>query len=152
MDLDIPVFDTKGVKRSFYYFFAFNAILTATVVIGTVVFDISFQSYLQRINTWVVFLLLFAGTFYFSQKGKKELNAILETTDIPKKFARYESYYKQKLIWNSFSLVTASILLLLSSKKYFLYLLLLQLVLSWIFYPGKKLLTKELQVEGIVFT
>jgi hypothetical protein len=152
MSLEIPVFDTKNVKRTFYYFFALNVILTLGVIIIPTVFDISFTHILGRNDNWVLFLALFAGNYFFAGKSRRELQAIMATTDIPEKFLKYENYYKQKLIYNFFTLVIASIVIIFIGRAYFLFLLGLQLVLSLMHYPTKKLLSKELQVEGIVFT
>ena len=152
MDLEIPIFNTKNVKRTFYYFFASNVILTLAVIIVPLVIDISFTTILGRNDNWAYFFILFGGYYYFGAKNRKELVAVWETKDIAQKFARYERYYKQKLLWNFIILVIATIILLLMSQKYFLYLLVLQSILMLIHYPGKKLLMKELQVEGIVFT
>jgi hypothetical protein len=153
MNLDIPVFDTKGLKRYFYYFFTVNIIIVATSILLTALSYSSIShSVINRVNNWILFLILFAGAYIFSARSKKELKSINATEDFVQKFAMYEKYYKKKLIWNSFSLATSSIFFLLTNKNYFFYILIIQLVLSLVFYPSKKLLSKELQNNDIVFT
>jgi len=153
MELDIPVFDTKPLKRYFFYFLGFNIILVVIVIVLTGLFNTMIdRSILGRINTWYIFFILLSGSFMYSAKSKRELKAINQLEDFTQKFIGYEKYYKKRLIWNAFSLLTCGIFFILTNKNYFFYMLLLQLVLSLLFYPRKSLLSKELENTEILFT
>jgi hypothetical protein len=152
MNLDIPVFDTKPLKRYFYYFLGFNITLVGTVILLTSLFNsLPEYSILSSINTWMLFLVLLGGSFLFSAQSRKELKAINKSEDFAQKFARYEKYYKKKLVWNASSLVASGFFFLFTHRNYFFYMLLLQLALSLLFYPRKSLLSKELENTEIVF-
>ena len=155
MSLDLPVFDTKNLKRSYYTFLA----VTLVLAVATIVCDIFAKSLIgkplllgDRSIRWMLIAISLGASFYFGNKSKKELKLVQETENWDQKFEMYERYYKRKLIWNTFSLVLTCAFLLGSNSRIFLYLLIFQALISLVFYPGKLLLTKELKTQDIIVT
>jgi len=153
MSLDIPVFNTKGLRKAFYIFLGFNIVITVgSIVLKSTLDRVINHSLLGGINLWILLLVLLAGSFLFSFLSKRELTSILAIDNHEQQFTEYENYYKKKLIWNAVSVVLSAAFYLFTSKNYFLYLLLLQVVLSFSFYPSKTLLSRELKKDNIEFT
>jgi hypothetical protein len=153
MSLDIPVFNLKGLKRSFYYFLTFNIVVVVLGVLCVGIFDhLIDHTLLYKVNSWLILFVLFAGSYVFSSVSKKELKSIIETEDFGQKFSRYERFYKKKLVWNGFSVLLSTVFWVLTIKNFFFYILIFQLILTAVFYPTKKLLSRELKNNEILFT
>jgi hypothetical protein len=150
--MDIPVFDLKNLRRYFYNFLIFCILIALAST--ALMFAVNLQS-LQlwgRINTWYIIIPLVAVNYLYGVSSKKELNKIIEITDYEEKFRKYETRFVKRLIWNAFSLVVTGVLLIITQKNIFLYILILQMVLLPLFYPRRAIIAKELKNEEIVFT
>lgn len=139
MSLGVPVLNLTSLKRSYYYFMIFNALLT----VGSLLLNLVFKSlidhaFFNRINSWVLFFILLAGAFLTSYIDKKEYKTIMDTADLETRFAAYEKYYKRKMFWNGLTFAISAILYVGTGKNIFLYVLLMQLAMSISFYPSKK--------------
>ena len=151
--MDIPVFDLKNLRRYFYYFLA-ACVLIAIMSIVVMIFtgESETRQILERINTWYLIIFIFFGTYIFNLNSKKELNRIIDTINFEEKFRKYEIRYKKRLIWNALSIAFSGIFLIITQKNLLLYILIIQLVLTPLFYPRKFIITKELKNDEIVFT
>lgn len=142
MSLGVPVFNLKELKRAYYYFLAFNIIATVVTLLLNLVFtSLIDHSLFNRINSWVLFFILLAGAFLTSYVDKKEYKTIMETADLETRFAAYEKYYKRKMFWNAITFAITAILYVGTGKNIFLYIMLIQLAMSFSFYPGKKFMS-----------
>ena len=81
-----------------------------------------------------------------------ELRKIIEAKDLEGQFLKYEGFYKRRLIWNTLSISLSGLFFILTIKNMFFYLLIIQLLLSLLFYPRKILISKELNNDNIVYT
>ncbi len=150
MNLELPVFNLKRLKQSFYYFLVINFILTVISIVLVALFgEATKYNYLDKINYWVLFLILFVPSYLFGLKSKAELKKISESTDFEQQFSKYESFYKKRLIGNGISFAVTGLLFVLTLKNTFFYILLFQLLLSLVFYPRKSLISKELNNSEI---
>lgn len=151
MSLGVPVFNLKDLKRSYYYFLAFNIVFTIGALLLNLVFrSLIDHSLFNRINSWVLFFILLAGAFLTSAVDKKEYKAIMETAEPEARFAAYEKYYKRKMFWNAITFAITAILYVGTGKNIFLYILLIQLVMSLTFYPGKKFMSNIFKDQDAV--
>lgn len=142
MSLGVPVFNLSNLKRSYYYFLAFNVLATIIALLLNLVFkSLIDHAFFNRINSWVLFFILLAGAFLTSAVDKKEYKAIMETADLETRFAAYEKYYKRKMFWNAITFAITAILYVGTGKNIFLYIMLIQLAMSFTFYPGKKFIS-----------
>jgi hypothetical protein len=142
MSLGVPVFNLSNMKRSFYYFLTYCILFTIVALLLNLVFkSVINHSLFNRINSWVLFFILLAGAFLTSAVDKREYKAIMETSDIETRFTAYEKYYKRKMFWNAISFAITAILYLGTGKNIFLYIMLIQLFMSFTFYPGKKFIS-----------
>jgi hypothetical protein len=152
MSLDVPIFYLKTLKKYFYYFFAGNIIVVSLSFLLVGLFDNRINpSLINSANTWVAIGMLFVITSFFGQRSKRELKALLEIKDYTEQFSLYENYFKKKLIWNGISIILSGTFWVLTEKNTFFYVLILQLILSVVFYPNRKLIAKELKNTDIVF-
>jgi hypothetical protein len=151
MSLGVPVFNLKGLKRSYYYFLSFNLICTIGALLLNLVFkSLIDHSFFNRINSWILFFILLAGAFLTSYVDKKEYKTIMDTAEIEERFAAYEKYYKRKMLWNAITFAITAILYVGTGKNIFVYILLIQLVMSVMFYPGKKFMSTILHDQDAV--
>lgn len=142
MSLGVPVFNLTSLKRSFYYFLAFNIVFTVGSLLLNLVFNsLINHSLFNRINSWVLFFILLAGAFLTSAVDKKEYKTIMETADLEARFTAYEKYYKRKMFWNAITFAITAILYVGTGKNIFLYIMLIQLAMSFTFFPGKKFMS-----------
>lgn len=153
MSLDLPVFETSNLKRSFYYFLAFNILVfLGSMLLAAITGNhIPGKAFVMN-NTWLIMLALMLLSFAFTAKSKKELGVVLNTPDYTQQFLKYEAYYKRKLIWNASSIVISGFFFVVTEQNLFFYFLILQLVLSLAFYPRKRIISEELKNPEIVFT
>lgn len=153
MSLDFPIFPTANLKKAFYYFLAFNILVFLASMLLTAVSGnhIPGRAFVLS-NTWLIMLALLLLSFAFTAKSKKELGKILATPDYREQFAKYETYYKRKLIWNASSIVISGFFFVMTERNLFFYFLLIQLILSLAFYPRKRIISEELKNPEIVFT
>jgi hypothetical protein len=151
MSLGVPVFNLANLKRSYYYFLACNIALTIGGLLLNLVFNsLINHSLFNRINSWVLFFILLAGAFLTSAVDKKEYKAIMNTADLETRFAAYEKYYKRKMFWNAISFAITAILYVGTGKNIFLYIMLIQLFMSFTFYPGKKFISTVFKDQDAV--
>ena len=153
MNLDLPVFDLRNLKRSFYYFFVCNLIFTIVGIffrggLGL----LTNYSLLTRNTTWIIFILLLIPSYIYSNWSKKELKKTIAISDFGEQFEKYEQFFKKRLFWNTLSLGSTVAFVLLTNKNSFFYILIIQLILSLLFYPGKRVISRELSNSDIVFT
>jgi hypothetical protein len=153
MNLDLPVFDLRNLKRSFYYFLACNLILG---IIG-ILFKGSLSTLVDpgtatRYTTWIIFFLLFIPTFIYSNWSKKVIRKIIALTDFSVQFEKYEQFFKKRLLWNTLSVLISVAFLLIINKNSFFYILIIQSFLSVLFFPSKRVISRELNNTEIVFT
>jgi membrane protease YdiL (CAAX protease family) len=152
MNLELPVFERSTVKRTFYYFLAFNVIVCAvSILLAAISSDNIPGKRFVTNNTWSIMGALLFLTYAFTSKSKKELIKVLDTSDFKELISRYESYYKKKLIWNGFSIVISALFFVMNNKNLFFYILIIQLLLSMAFFPTKGLVRKELNNNDIIF-
>ena len=152
MSLNFPVFELRNVKRFFYYFLAFNALVSVVSILIKALFPFNIPGdNLITSNTWPILIILLVSSYAVGWKSKKELKSVLEASDIEVQFLKYETYYKRKLVWNAFSIVVSSVFFFVTNKYLFFYLLITQLILSIAFYPRSKLISTELKNSEIVF-
>jgi hypothetical protein len=142
MSLGVPVINLSNMKRSYYCFLA----STISLTIGSLLLNLVFKSLINhslfnRINSWVLFFILLAGAFLTSYVDKKEYKTIMEMADPETRFAAYEKYYKRKMFWNAISFAITAILYVGTAKNIFLYIMLIQLFMSFTFFPGKKFIS-----------
>lgn len=142
MSLGVPVINLSNMKRSYYYFLA----STISLTIGSLLLNLVFKSLINhslfnRINSWVLFFILLAGAFLTSYVDKKEYKTIMEMADLETRFTAYEKYYKRKMFWNAISFAITAILYVGTGKNIFLYIMLIQLFMSFTFFPGKKFIS-----------
>jgi L-asparagine transporter-like permease len=109
-------------------------------------------SYSEKIDSMYLFGIIFLVNFLTNKASNKELNKISETQNFDEKFKLYELFFQKKLIWNFISILLSTLFWISFQKNLFLYIILIQLILTPLFYPRKKLISKELNREDIVFT
>ena len=150
---DLPVFNLKNLKRAFYYFLAFNFFISVSgILISAVSNDIFKQNLLNRINTWILILILFVSAFIYSYRSRKEMKSIHNIREFDGQFSKYENYSKKRLIWNAFSQLLITGFFVLTNKNIFFYILVIQLLFSFALYPGKRVIARELENNEIIFT
>ena len=152
-NLDLPVFNLKVLKQYFYYFVAALLLITATSFLLTgLIQHTQWYGALQKINTWMLFLVLIAASFWYTSRSKAELKKINETGDMEAKFRKYESFYKKRLIYNAVSVGFSGLLFIITQKNVFFYIIIFQLLLSFLMYPRRQTIARELQNDNIIFT
>ena len=150
--MDIPVFNIKTLKHYFYYFFAACILMVIAMVVLTIVTKGSeTRRTLASVTSWYYIIPIFALTYLADRKSKRELARIVEMDDFAQKFKRYEIQYKNKLRYNAISIAFTGFLLIISEKDIFLYILIIQLLITPVFYPRKIIISKDLKNDGIVF-
>lgn len=150
--MEIPIFNLAKLKKYFYYFFTTNILLAA--ISSGVYFWIDPRNVnlpFESINTWYFIGSVFVASYIFNQTRKKELEKIIETVDYEEKFRKYELRYKKLLIFNAVSIVFSGFFLVTTQKRLMLYLIILQLVLSLLFYPRKNVIAREIKDDKVVF-
>ena len=153
MNLDLPVFDLRNLKRSFYYFLACNLILGIVGIIfkGALSSLVSHDT-ITRYTTWILFFMLLIPSFIYSNWSKKEIKKIITISDFSVQFEKYEQFFKKRLLWNTLSVVISVAFLLIMNKISFFYILIIQSFLSLLFFPSKRVISRELNNNDIVFT
>jgi len=152
MELNVPVFNLRQLKRHYYTFLLISLCLAIVSILINGYFPLQVpEPVAKAVRSWGTFLLLLLLSFVYSGLQKKELKKILQTEDADQKFPLYERYYKYKLLWSVFSLCLLSGCWLISHSKFLLYFILIQLVLSLMFYPSRRVISKELKEMEIVF-
>jgi hypothetical protein len=153
MNLDLPIFDLLDLKRSFYYFFVFNLIIMTVGIFfrGALGILVNY-GIIPKNTTWIIFILLIIPSYIYSNWSKKEIKKIIAITDFREQFEKYEQFFKNRLLWNTLSVGISAAFLLIINKNSFFYILIIQAVLSLLFYPGKRVISRELSNSDIVFT
>jgi hypothetical protein len=152
MNLDVPVFDRKNLKKAYYYFIASNVLITAaSFVLSGMTQPFFDRRLLDRTTIWILIGTIFIITLIYSSKRKKELKKILEINDYDEQFRLYERYYIKKYIWNAFSLFLTGAFFVITAKNLFLYMLLIQLGFSALLFPHKRILSIELRNQEIEY-
>gem|GEM_PF-1892482 len=153
MNLDLPVFNLKNLKRAYYNFLIVNVIITVgSILIMIILGDEINHKFYDKINTWIIIGVIFIGNYIYGINSKKELKSILEIREIEIQFSKYERFFKKRLAWNSISPIITGTFYIATNKNVFLYILITQMILSLLFYPNKKVISKELNNSEIVFT
>ncbi len=151
--MDLPIFNLKHLRLSFYYFlFASLFVFFAGLLIVMLMDAEILLSYSEKIDSMYLFGIIFLVNFLTNKASNKELNKISETQNFDEKFKLYELFFQKKLIWNFISILLSTLFWISFQKNLFLYIILIQLILTPLFYPRKKLISKELNREDIVFT
>jgi hypothetical protein len=152
MELDLPVFERRNVKRIFYYFLAFNfAVSILTILLVALTSDNIPGNVFVSNNYMPIMVCLVLFSYIFTSKSKKDLKTILNTPDFNNQVVKYESYYRKKIFLSGASLVITAFLFIMTTKNIFFYILIFQLLLSFVFFPTKKLISKALNNNENIF-
>lgn len=152
MELNVPVFNLRLLKRHFYTFLIISICFAfASILISLYIPVLVPEAVVKAVKSWGLFLLLLTLSFLYSRLQKKELKKILHTEDTDQVFPLYGRYYKNKLIWGAFSQLLLNAFWLITHAKFMFYIILIQLILGLMFYPSRRVITKELKNMEIVF-
>lgn len=93
MSLDLPLLELKNFKRAFYYFLAFNFIVTvlSVVSIGLVEDAVPGKTFFTTYS-WAILLVVMLGSFTYASKQKRELKTILAVADHREQLLKYEKH------------------------------------------------------------
>ena len=152
MSLDLPVFDLRNLKRAFYYSLACNLVIAIAGIFFRGALGVWVNYAFSRSTGWIIFILLLIPSYLYSSWSKKEIKKITAITDFTEQFGKYEQFFKRRLLYNTLSLACSAAFLLMLNKNSFMYVLVIQSVLSLLFYPGKRIIARELGNSDIVFT
>lgn len=152
MNLDLPVFDRKPLWKNYYIFMGTVVVIAIASFFITGLVDVSSVGlYLNSQGTLVflgVFLLI---SFFISKQRKKDLQAMHQTEDVNQKISMYALFYRKRLFANIFSVVLMAGFWVLTIKNFYFYMLLIQVLISAIYFPNKKVIARELNEPEIEF-
>jgi hypothetical protein len=152
MELNVPVFNLRLLKRHFYTFLLISVCFAFVSILIHIYIQVQVpETVVKAVKSWGLFLLLLILSFLYSRLQKKELKKILHTEDSDQKFLLYERFYKNKLIWVIFSQCLLNACWLITHTKFLFYFILIQLILGLVFYPSRRVISKELKDMEIVF-
>lgn len=152
MELNVPVFNLRQLKRHFYTFLLISLCLAFVSILINGYFPLQVpETFAKAVKSWGLFLLLMVLSLLYNRLQKNELQKILQTEDADRKFPLYERYYKIKVIWVLFSQLLLNACWLITHARLLFYFTLGQLILGLVFYPSRRVITKELKGMEIVF-
>jgi hypothetical protein len=153
MEINLPVFDLRNMKRYFFIFLVVNLGICVAAVFLTGFFSTAlYPNLFKGAQSWILLGVLFAISTVYGSKAKKELNAILETDLYEEKFRKFEIYHKRRCVWNTFSLFLTCCFFVLTNRNFLFYFLIAQLILTLIQYPSRRLIRRVLKNDDIIFT
>ncbi|MEO6547393.1 MAG: hypothetical protein ABIN94_05315 [Ferruginibacter sp.] len=151
MALFHTVFDMQKLKRLFYYFLVIIILLSAVSVAMVELFNRSDLAFMKGVsNSWILFVFLFAIAYTQGQISKKGLADLRRFNDSEGLFDKYLRYYKGFFL-NCLPIVTTCALFVLTYKNLFFYLLLIEVLFSFAFFPRQAQILKELPDRDITF-
>jgi hypothetical protein len=142
----------KELKRPFFNFF--GALLVLIVISSTIVVLIdkpNFTFMKGLSNSWSLFIFLFIIAFLQGQVIKRDLNQLREFKSAEGLFNKYTQFYKKRLLLNFIPVFFCAILFVLTFRNIFFYLLLTQIAFSFVFFPRKEQILRDLPGREIVF-
>lgn len=152
MNLDLPIFSLKPLKKLFYKFLFFIILVSIISILCVAILP---QLQIEIISKNNLDWMLIGGWFvlgiYKDYKLKLYLKKINYLEKLDSLIEEYTKFYKSRLIWSGLSFCFAAIFYLITYKNLFFYLLLFQLFMSFILYPKKVLITKELKDREFIF-
>lgn len=146
------IFKMKTLKQLFFKFFA--AVIVLVLVCFAIMAVIKKPDSIfidNRTGSWLLFLLLFVVSYLQGQVSKKNLKTLRADSNPETLFYRYTQFYKKRLFLNLIPVFLCAVLFLVTFANTFFYLLLLQIVFAFIFYPRKKQIKMDLPDQEIVF-
>lgn len=153
MEINLPVFDLRNMKRHFFIFLVVNlGICVAAVFLIGFFSTALYPNLFKGAQSWILLALLFAISVIYGSKAKKELKVILDTALYEEKFRKFEIYYKKRVVWNTFSLFLTCCFFVLTNRNFLFYFLIAQMILTLIHYPSRRLIRRVLKSDDIVFT
>jgi hypothetical protein len=150
--MDIYSFNLKNYKSVFYTILCVNAIITlATYIAGAKVLGIVLLQGSFRMQTNILFGVLLVGAIFQTSRQKKLLEKINSFTDYEEKAAHYLKLYKIRLYWKCVSCLSSCFIYLLTGRNLFLYFAVFDVLTTWMYFPNKTLIRKELKIDDLVF-
>ena len=152
MTLFPTIFKMQKLKRLFYYFLIAIILSAAVSIIIVGIIDRSDLSFMKGIsNSWLLFIFLLIIAYVQGQSSKKGLSDLQKFTDAEGLFDKYIQYYKKRLFLNCIPVITTAALFVLTFKNVFFYLLFIQILFSFAFFPRQGQILKELPDRDIIF-
>ncbi|MBO9657712.1 MAG: hypothetical protein J7527_02715 [Chitinophagaceae bacterium] len=99
-------------------------------------------------NPLLILIIAIAVIHTFQQR--KYLMAVSLIQDFEIRLTQYAKFYRKRMIWYIFSVLTSCLLCLLSQRDIFLYYCGADVLLSLPFYPSAFLLKRELRTNDII--
>jgi len=150
--MDIYSFNLRSFKNVFYTILSINALATlGTYIAGANVFSIVLVHGSFRMQTNILFGVLLVAVILQTSYQKKLLEKINNLTDYEEKVYHYMKLYKLRLYWKCSSCLVSCFIHLLTGRNLFLYFAAFDVLTTWLYFPNKTLIRKELKTEDVVF-
>ncbi len=153
MILFSTVFKMKELKRIFYNFFGALVVLVLVCFTMVGLIEQPDPGIIMGFNSsWILYFLLFAVSFLQGQISKVHLKKVRKYSDPEGLFNQYTLFYKKRLVMNFVAVLITAALYVLTFFNAFFYVLIVQLVFAFAFYPRKQQIQKDLPGREIIFS
>ncbi|MCG2617633.1 hypothetical protein LZZ85_25255 [Terrimonas sp. NA20] len=149
--MELYLVPVKKIRNIFFLVLVANIILTAITFIlfkNKVPLIPGYQAGKNLTNPLLIFIVLVAVIHALQQR--KHLMRVCSIPDFELRRVQYEKFYRKRMIWYVFSVITSCLLCLLSQRDIFLYYCGADVLLSLPFYPSAFLLKRELRTNDII--
>ena len=141
---------TKSYKNIFFSVLSANiaAIIISYLLVTQVLTVIPLR--VERSVTTPILLIMVAVAFIHSGQLRKKLNKLHEIEDFEEKLKAYEKIYKFRMMWHLGSVLVTCLIFVLTSRYYFFYWVIFDLLVSLPGYPSRELFKRELKNEEVI--
>jgi len=142
----------QELKRLFFYFV--GALILLIVISITIVGLIDKPDFIfikGFSNSWLLFVFLFIVAFLQGQVSKGELVKLREFNAAEGLFEKYTQFYKRRLLLNLIPVFLCAVLFVVTFRNIFFYLLLIQILFAFVFFPRREQVLRDLPGRDIVF-
>ncbi|MGN6440263.1 MAG: hypothetical protein ACTHMM_27305 [Agriterribacter sp.] len=150
--MDLPVFELRNLRQAFMTVVILNIILVIIAYLIPAFLDFSFiAQYLRGGGIFILIAISFVVSKTVNNMVKKDLKKAQELSVFDEKASQYEVFFRKRLWLNFFSVAVTFILAVIGNGKFMFYFLIIQVILFFLLYPSKALISKELQKDDILF-
>jgi hypothetical protein len=150
--MEFLTFNLRAFKGLFYAILIVNiavtaaAFLTGANVLGVVLLPENMLFLTRHLLTLLVVAAVLQTVY--QRKLIKKLDEIPAYED---KVAHYMKLYKLRLYWKCGSCLISCLIHLLTGRNIFLYFAVFDVLTTWMYFPNKMLISKELKSDEVVF-
>lgn len=149
--MELYLVPVKKFRNTFFLVLIINSVITGITFFlfkHNIQLIPGYRAGTNLTNPLLIFIVLVAVIHALQQR--KHLMRVCSIPDFERRLVQYEKFYRKRMTWYIFSVITSALLCLLSQRDIFLYYCGADVLLSLPFYPSAFLLKRELRTNDIV--